>query len=55
MNIALWIIYVLTFISLLFNANQHGEPRKDTNFWASLISTIITLILIWWALGWNLY
>jgi len=55
MNIALIIIYVFCFISLLINANMHGKKKTgEHNFWVSLISIIINLVLIWWALGWRL-
>ena len=53
MNTALIIIYVLVGISLLLNAYKHGKPQEDYNFWIALLSKLISLILIWWALGWK--
>ena len=40
-------------IKLLVVSNKHGKRQDDYNFWLSLLSTIIMLILIWWALDWN--
>ncbi|MEK6884261.1 MAG: hypothetical protein AABY22_31815 [Nanoarchaeota archaeon] len=54
MNIALLIIYILTAINLLITSNRHGTPKEENfNFWETLIVSLITLILIWWALGWK--
>jgi len=56
MNIYLWIIYGLLFTSLLLGARLHGSNETGkNNFWATLISTILTLVLVWGALGWKLY
>ena len=54
MNYGLLAIYTLVFIGLLVAANQHGQERPPVNFRTRLISTIISLILIWWATGWKL-
>ncbi len=51
MNTALIVLYILVGISLLIGANKHGKPQEDYNFWISF--TLISLILIWWALGWK--
>jgi len=53
MNWALLIIYIFVFLGLLINANQHGKPKDNWNFWTSLICYVIELTLIWWALGWR--
>ena len=55
MNKGLMVIYVLQFINLLIVANKHGQPREDYNFWITLLSNFITLVLIWWMLGWKFY
>ena len=55
MNKALIVIYSLTFINLLLTAHLHGKEKelKCYNFWITLISTIVELTLIWWALDWK--
>ena len=54
MNIPLIILYVLSFIGLLFASNRHGKPKEgDNSFWSDLLAMIIQWILIWWALGWR--
>ena len=55
MNWGLLIIYILSFIGLLFYANRYGKPKTDYNFWAGLIATITDLVLIWWALDWRFW
>ena len=55
MNYGLIIIYIITFTDLLYVSNKHGEPRSDYNFWSTLISTLITLVLIWWILGFKVW
>ena len=41
-------------ISLLINANQHGKLKEDNhNFWVSLLSAVIMIGLILWALNFN--
>ena len=43
------IIYlVLTAVSLLLAANQHGKPRSNQNFWTSLVAFAIVLSILWW-------
>ncbi len=42
------IVLVLMGIGLLLSANQHGQPRKPTNFWLSLIGTMLTIGLLIW-------
>jgi len=55
MNTPLIIIYVLHAILLLMTANMHGKPKTGKyNFWTSLIATGLTLVMVWWALGWKL-
>ena len=53
MNVALVVIYVLTFISLLNAANGHGKPRDNHNFWQMVFAWFLQLILVWWAVGWK--
>lgn len=53
MSTALITIYILLGLSLLLNAYQHGKPQDNYNFWISLTSKLITLVLIWWAVGWK--
>ena len=55
MNIALLIIYIIVFLGLLFHAYMHGKPKDNYDFWIYLISSGLTLLLIWWALGWRFY
>jgi len=52
-NWALVAIYVLLAIELLVSANKHGKSR-ETSFWVALASAGITLLLVWWAVGWRL-
>ena len=54
MNIALLIFYIMSAINLLYDANQHGKPRSNVNFWISLLGRIIFFTLLWWATGWEL-
>lgn len=53
MNIALLLIYLMSSMSLGVVMAKHGQPQDDYNVWISLISTLISLVLIWWALGWQ--
>lgn len=53
-NFGLLALYLLFLTSLLLSANQHGKPKTGKNdFWTTLFATIISLVLIWWALGWK--
>jgi hypothetical protein len=52
MNYGLLTMYILTGISLLIQANQHGQPQGDNNFWISALGKGINLTIIWWAMGW---
>jgi len=53
MNFGLIIFYIFALLGLLLAANLHGQKKEgDHNFWVNLISIIINLVLIWWALGW---
>ena len=54
MNYGLMILYIVVFIELLIAANIHGTTRSPNNFYVHLINVIITLILVWWALGWQI-
>lgn len=51
MNIYFTIYLVLVVISLLISANQHGKPRKEENFWMSLVSAVISTGLFYLALN----
>ena len=53
MNEGLIVIYVLVLITLLYSANRHGKERDNENFWITLVSVILQLLLIWWALDWK--
>ena len=54
MNTALIIIYALMIFGLGIISQQHGQTTKKVeNFWWSLFITLINLLLIWWALGWQ--
>lgn len=35
-------------VSLLISANAHGEPRKNENFFTSLISAALSIGLLIW-------
>lgn len=37
----------LVFISLLIVANKHGKEQRPYNFWTTLVSTLITLTLLY--------
>jgi hypothetical protein len=47
--IAKIIIILLYTLSLGMNIQSHGEERKPTNGWASFISYLITMGLLYWA------
>lgn len=54
MNKALIIIYISIFINCLYVSYKHGKPREGRfNIFAYLVNVMITLALIWWALGWK--
>ena len=43
------IFIVLVFISLLFNARDHGKPKKgNDNFWFPFIAAVIKFSLLYW-------
>ena len=55
MNVALLVWYILVVVGLLINANQHGKAKTGRhNFWVSVIATSITLVMVWWMLGWQI-
>ncbi len=54
MNYGLLVIYIIAIAGLLISANQHGKEKKGKyNFFTNLIALILNLLLIWWALGWQ--
>jgi len=46
------ILYIVSFVSLLFIANKHGEDAGKHNIFTAIFAYIIQFILIWWSLGW---
>jgi hypothetical protein len=48
MSIPAIIFLVLSGMGLLYGAFMHGKPREDYNFWSILISTALTIGLLWW-------
>jgi hypothetical protein len=42
------VLIVLIFVSLILSAHDHGKPRKPDNFWISLVSAALMLLLLWW-------
>lgn len=53
MNIALLIIYLSAAVSLGVNMAKHGEQREyPYSVFTSTFTTLIELLLIWWATGW---
>lgn len=56
MNKGLIVIYVIILINLLMTANIHGQLKTGKySFWTTLVSTVFSLTLTWWALGWKFY
>ena len=54
MNIGFIIICALKIISLFIVANQHGNIKTGKyNFWVQIVATIIGMLLILWAMGWQ--
>lgn len=49
MGLPQYIFIAITLISLGMAIAEHDEPRKNTNAWASIIGTAITM----WLLGWG--
>jgi len=48
------IIYCLLSLWALLNAaNKHGKTQPLTNFWATLVATIIIISLLWWGGFWD--
>lgn len=55
MNYGLIIYYALIFICLLQSAHRHGKQRQETeNFLTTLAASVLTLVIVWWALGWKI-
>ena len=49
--IAMIVIYVLVAFNLLMAANMHGKSKGEWSLPASVIAQILSLLLIWWAIG----
>lgn len=54
MNYGFITFCVLIGISLLISANQHGQERGDENFWRTLLSAVITMFMLLWAMGFKI-
>jgi hypothetical protein len=39
---------ILILVGLLIAANQHGKERKPTDFWTTLIATLLQLTILYW-------
>ena len=53
-NYGLLIIYAFCLIKFGINLVEHGKPKTgNESFFISTFSTLISLLLIWWALGWR--
>ena len=52
-NWGLFTIYIICALGLGIDMVTHGNTKKE-NFFISLLAKAITLVLIWWALGWKL-
>lgn len=50
-NVNGWLIAVIIMdaIALLISANQHGKPRGDYNFWATLFAVALNLTITFMA------
>jgi hypothetical protein len=54
MNYGLLTAYILIFINLLWVSHKHGQPQdEDYNFWITLISSLISIVIYWWIAGWR--
>ncbi len=53
-NVALIIIYAIILFELGAAAALHGSRKNDRfNFFITLITNGVVLVLVWWALGWR--
>ena len=48
MGIPQIIILALMGLGLLIAANQHGKERTPVNFWTTLISVVLQLLILTW-------
>lgn len=48
MGLPQYIFLGLAVFSLGIALEQHGKPRSPSSFWVSLVSSAITLGLLWW-------
>ena len=56
MSVAFGVYYTMILIGLLYYANRHGQKKDGTyNFWENLISSALSLILLWWIAGWRMW
>jgi hypothetical protein len=53
MNYGLIILYFLAAFDIVYCAYKHGEQKDDYNIFVTIFTTIIVLVLIWWAVGWR--
>ena len=54
MNKGLFALYAMVLVNLLLMSHMHGKIKEGRyDFWTSLLGNIITLILVWWAIGWK--
>jgi hypothetical protein len=43
------IVYLsIMFVALLLSAALHGKPRSNINFWTDLVSSALTIALMYW-------
>lgn len=52
-NWGLFTIYVVAAVSLGISMAKHGQQGDKHNFFIDLVAKAISLVLIWWALGWR--
>ena len=50
MNIALLIIYTISFLNLIYSLTK----KKEKKFWLELIGAAGSIALIGWAVGWKM-
>ena len=54
MNWGLFVLYIWLSIEFGNVIAKHGKPKKTKYcWWASLITMMFLLLLVWWALGWK--
>lgn len=54
MNVGLLVFYLALAVGFGISLARHGQPKKGNEcIWTTIVALMITLVLIWWALGWN--